>query len=416
MVAALVLALAAVACDDAAPPSRPDAADAAPGDVGPADAPVEAARNDATEVGSNDAVGEVASNDAAAVDAADAPPGGDAGPDVSVPPLAAKLDLLFVVDNSSSMLERQQGLAAAMPNLLGALAALPGGLPDLHVGVISSNVGAGISVPAPECPQGGDQGTFQSRPECASHVSGRQFVRLARDGSGNLTSGATGLPAALACLVNLGNTGCGYEHHLASLAFALGGANPANVGFLRDDALLAIVILADEDDCSGEPTATFYQDQIMFQAGSVRCALRGHVCGGQPLPAAVFSAPLSTCAPYVRGGGERDTRLIDVSAFVAAVTAAKKGHAERIFASVIAGWSDEPGATYTLVERPGRNGGTEIDSGAICRDAGGRNATAALRLRAFANAFANHGMHSICGDIPAALTSIGQRVAALLAP
>ena len=108
-------------------------------------------------------------------------------------------------------------------------------------------------------------------------------------------------------MASLGTEGCGFEHQLQSLRAALAASDPAsnlavsNRGFLREDAFLGIVILSDEDDCSGEPDATLYQDPVAGQSGSLRCALLGHVCGGQPIPASKdFRSTLGACQPYQR--------------------------------------------------------------------------------------------------------------------
>ena len=48
--------------------------------------------------------------------------------------------------------------------------------------------------------------------------------------------------------------GCGFEHQLASVRAALDPAlPPTNVGFLRADAFLAVVLVTNEDDCSASP-------------------------------------------------------------------------------------------------------------------------------------------------------------------
>src|SRR5262245_32370052 len=51
------------------------------------------------------------------------------------------VDLLFVIDDSPSMADKQQNLAANFPKLIDALSRLPGGLPNLHVGVVTSDMG-----------------------------------------------------------------------------------------------------------------------------------------------------------------------------------------------------------------------------------------------------------------------------------
>ena len=41
---------------------------------------------------------------------------------------------------------------------------------------------------------------------------------------------------------------------------ALDGSNPENEGFLRDDAFLAVIFVADEDDCSAFSRGVFDPD------------------------------------------------------------------------------------------------------------------------------------------------------------
>ena len=50
-------------------------------------------------------------------------------------------------------------------------------------------------------------------------------------------------------LAQIGATGCGFEQHLLAMRRALEN-NPANAGFLRDNAFLAVIFIADEDDCT----------------------------------------------------------------------------------------------------------------------------------------------------------------------
>ena len=101
---------------------------------------------------------------------------------------------------------------------------------------------------------GGDGGIFQALPRarggtCTSYPKPEPY--LIANGS-NQNFGATS--AALSCIAALGTGGCGYEHQIASVWKALGGdvdgVPMRNQGFLRDDALLAIVLITDEDDSS----------------------------------------------------------------------------------------------------------------------------------------------------------------------
>ena len=53
--------------------------------------------------------------------------------------LSNKVDILLMVDNSSSMTSMQQKMLAEFPVFVQTLRALPAGLPDLHLAVISSD-------------------------------------------------------------------------------------------------------------------------------------------------------------------------------------------------------------------------------------------------------------------------------------
>ncbi len=77
------------------------------------------------------------------------------------------VDILFVIDNSGSMGEEQTALATKLPDFINVLAALPGGLPNVHIGVVSSNMGAGtFSLQSCET-AGGDRGrSCRTRPVC----------------------------------------------------------------------------------------------------------------------------------------------------------------------------------------------------------------------------------------------------------
>ena len=334
-----------------------------------------------------------------------------------------KLDLIFMIDNSSSMADKQNNLRQNFPSFMQKLLAIKGGAPDMHIAVISSNVGAGPTEPDQACRVGGDRGRFQVRPECGIDTSKTgYFLTVDSNGLTNFEDkgGLAKLPELFQCMAFLCDKCCGYEHQLLSLYFALDGkTNRENAGFLRDDAYLGVVMLSDEDDCSGEPGADFFASPITGQSGSVRCSLKGHTCNGQPVPAMPFSAPLSACKPYERNDvTEKDSRLINVPFFVDFLKSLKPGHPERILVSEIIGWSSADNATYSIVEQPARTGGNEIDTGKICADdmpssngMGTGGAAPGLRLHAFADAFDNHTIFPICQkDLSPAMDEIAGRL------
>src|ERR1041384_4753653 len=77
--------------------------------------------------------------------------------------LNRKLDILFMIDNSQSMLPLQAKLIAQFPVFMNVLKSLPTGigdqtgLPDIHVAVISSDTGPGkFDLPSYHCTFKGD--------------------------------------------------------------------------------------------------------------------------------------------------------------------------------------------------------------------------------------------------------------------
>lgn len=169
------------------------------------------------------------------------------------PPGPAELDLLFVVDSSAAMAAEQQELIAEAGALFDALAALPTGLPDLHVGVISSDVGLGVAaadLPGSQCRAAGDDGALQGAAACGI-ASG--FLSDAPDPDGSRRRNYRGsLADAFACMADIGTGGCTYAQPLTALerAIAVDRAKPRELRFLRDGALLVVVLVSDDDDCS----------------------------------------------------------------------------------------------------------------------------------------------------------------------
>lgn len=165
-----------------------------------------------------------------------------------------KLDLLLVIDNSDSMEHEQKSLKQSFPSDLERLrtAKLGQQLPDLRIGVISTDLGAG-PYKVGKCRPGGDQArlqTLQTIAGCTPPVDpwiayspGKTNV----PGSGSALSRAKN---AFICISQLGTGGCGFEQPLEAMQTALDPTLQVNPGFLRPDAMLAVIFLSDEDDCS----------------------------------------------------------------------------------------------------------------------------------------------------------------------
>jgi hypothetical protein len=213
------------------------------------------------------------------------------------------IDILFVIDNSDSMKEEQDSLAANFPRFINVLSTIEGGLPNVHIGVVSSDLGI-APFQAEACSGNGDDGIMQSSPrgDCTG-PRGRYIEDIANPtGSGRVKNYDGDLAQTFSCIAKLGNTGCGVEQHLEAMKRALDGSHPENGGFLRQDAYLAVIVLADEDDCSARDGTVFNPapmfDNINSEYGpfsSFRCAEFGITCDNMTLPR--VAGDYMTCVP-----------------------------------------------------------------------------------------------------------------------
>ena len=216
-----------------------------------------------------------------------------------------QIDLLFMIDDSSSMETAQANLKANIPNFMNVLKALPGGLPDLHLAVISQDMGAGDGSSIAGCSTMGDAGAFHYTPTdtCTATGLAQGATFLVDSGGANPTTnfGSQDITTVFQCIAVLGASGCGLEAQLFSVVHALGDDNldaqgnpqppPGNAGFLRPDAYLGIVLVTNEDDCSapwGTPLFNPATSDINSQYGPIEnfiCNEWGHLCSlnGGPL-------------------------------------------------------------------------------------------------------------------------------------
>lgn len=205
------------------------------------------------------------------------------------------LDLLFMIDDSNSMAQEQERLRAEIPRAISILAAGDrdrDGLPDfatpvrsLHVGIVTSDMGAGALDSVPSCDRGaGGDGILVDAMllgRCPTVGPERvfEFVRATDD--------ASAFAATVGCAADLGTGGCGFEQQLEAVLKALSPVRPSdfvssdyrppvfrdgtsghgdgvNAAFLRRGSVLAIVMLTDEEDCSVPDTTLFDGDSRTF--------------------------------------------------------------------------------------------------------------------------------------------------------
>jgi hypothetical protein len=191
--------------------------------------------------------------------------------------LKNKVDILVVVDNSNSMDAMQGELKNKFSTFFKPfddLAAM-GTYADLHIGVVTSDYGAGATG-APGCSPspGGQQGRLQSlgakaATSCLRPTGGKNFIEYQYGMGGPVTNLPTNqnLNETFICMASVGASGCGFEHQLESVYAALHNNLPDNQGFLRDDALLAVVFLTNEDDASAPPDSDVFDRNKAAQYG-----------------------------------------------------------------------------------------------------------------------------------------------------
>jgi hypothetical protein len=355
------------------------------------------------------------------------PPGKDppGGRPTTRPPLhapltsASKVDMLFLIDDSDSMPPWQAKLRERLPNFMDVLRGAPGGMPDMHVAVVSSSLGAGIFSNVTGCVPGlaGDRdGNFQHKAGCGLRA-GETF--LASTGGENPINNFDGdIADVFGCIADLGQDGCWFEHQLEATRLALQKATSSgagNNGFLRPDALLSVIMLTDEDDCSAPADSDLF-DPSQITTGeplgglqSYRCNEFGHRCR----PALPHTAP-GTPVTMTECRSAEDGRLVDVGAFIDFLYSLKPGTPENVFVAVIAG----PTMPYVVQSRPFMlaNGGMEnqpsVAHSCVVGSLGTLYADPAVRLSEVVEAFApNSAFTSICAeDFTNTMTGIAQQM------
>jgi hypothetical protein len=236
-----------------------------------------------------------------------------------------KIDILLAIDNSISMGDKQQILAAAVPVLVERLveprcvddAGAPTGqnvdaagecpdgskpefppIRDINVGIISSSLGDLTSGACTTVANPDDKARLLSRGVDAGETyQGKGFLAWDPDNKRGGSTDSNQLIATLGdMVVGVGQVGCGYEMQLESVLRFLVDPAPYETitaesaklkkdgvdqvlldqrkDFLRSDSLLAILILSDENDCSVDVSQQGFlalRSQPFFRATS-ECA------------------------------------------------------------------------------------------------------------------------------------------------
>jgi hypothetical protein len=165
-----------------------------------------------------------------------------------------KLDIVFVIDNSNSMREEQEGVARELTAFIDEIKKAGGVRQDFNVGVITTSVYQHTSqngvVFNREYPS--QSGRLQAVPDAAPDGG----VLLGTGSQRVLNGDDQQLVEKFARLVQQGVVGSGQETPFEALRLGLFEVSKrplsegGNGGFLRDGARLLVVVITDEDDCS----------------------------------------------------------------------------------------------------------------------------------------------------------------------
>jgi hypothetical protein len=338
--------------------------------------------------------------------------------------LRRAVDILFVIDNSGSMGSEQGTLARSFGTFVDVLEAQQVGANYRIAITTTDSLG---QIRATSCQGRLDEfisdGLFGYNDErqrgCLDHCA-LDSVALAEpwveksNGKTNLPDGVS-MAQALQCIGPQGISGFGFEAPLESMRLTLLNTNS---GFVRDDALLAVIFVTDEVDCSMSDENLGWinseEGQVFWtmpdRASSAACWRAGVNCSGGP-------GVYDDCFSVDKGhdgaptSDPEQTVLYPLQRYVDTLTelAANKqimGGQSEVLIAVLAGvpldypetginlYADSPDSEFNLEYGigPACNLGTETldDPPGI----------PSVRLREFADAFASEGRNifSICAD------------------
>jgi hypothetical protein len=306
-----------------------------------------------------------------------------------------KIDLVTMIDNSPTMGPKIEKFTKAFPKFIAGLKDPDTGLlPDLRIAILDSDLGTGGAYTTGACgpktladgtqSMYGDTGHFQMRssPTACAFAAGSLFLEqkngIALNFSGDIAN-------VFSCLAgNLGTAGCDVGEPLEGLEFGLAASNlqsQTQKTFLRPEAMLALMFVTDEDDCSAAVNDGMFgkKSELGGESVNLRCATRAHKCGGLNLTDsgpgyptnASFSHPFSDCQartdacpnPVDGAGTATDTSLPtactplrSTQSLANRLLALKDYPAEQVVAAGFFGWplndADMASAQYTIAPIP----------------------------------------------------------------
>lgn len=179
------------------------------------------------------------------------------------------IDFLFVIDNSGSMTQQQTQLLASFSGFIDAIQTSLENVDSYHVGVVTSDNYGGN---APGCNTIGDlvtqtAGFGSSAAVCGPFAGGQRFATDEDD-----------LQQVFPCIAQVGTSGSPIEQPVTATVAALDPSNAepgaCNEGFIREDAILVVVIVTDDppfdfdlDDAHPDTDTSGWFDAVVAAKG-----------------------------------------------------------------------------------------------------------------------------------------------------
>jgi hypothetical protein len=209
----------------------------------------------------------------------------------------SNVDILFVVPSDSTnwhFVERMahQGGSALFMELLNPTYDPVNGsvarpTTSLHIGSVTTDMGAG-GFELASCSDGafGDDGALQMASTGHSATSNVECSDFAATDCADAScpwllfdqeTTREAMDAGCICITDLGPHGCGWEQHFEAARAALTrNAEPSgtNWEFFRSDAILAVIFLADGDECSVSDPSMFDLRENPDESPDFRCVFR----------------------------------------------------------------------------------------------------------------------------------------------
>lgn len=198
-----------------------------------------------------------------------------------------KVDFLFVIDGSGSMGDNQDSLIASFPGFIESIRTTLDVAQDYHIMVVDTDaawgsacalfcgIGACPIIPEYPCETGAPS-------QCDTQLGAGVNYTMASDAPNQFCAFNTGqrymdsteadLTASFQCAAKVGSDGDSSERPMGAMVAAfsedLGQPGGCNEGFVRDDAILVVTVITDEEDSNSNGTPEgWHANVIASKAG-----------------------------------------------------------------------------------------------------------------------------------------------------